>query len=308
MVELVQAFLEQRTWSQADLARRLEMTTPAVRDKLKELQPVFGLECQKDHPHVYWSVPKNWFPGGVIFKREQLPDLLRLLLRMAQGKARDAVLDTILKNLPREERDGDLAATVVSPAAVASEDAYLSVVEDAARKKTALRLRYFTASRGDVATRHASVHRVVTERPARFIATCHRDGTLKWFRVENMFAAELDPHQEYRAATKQTVDAFHRASTGGFNAGGTPELHTFVVRPPEARWVQNNLLSNMTHEPISQSRIRVSVETNAIQQVARFVVGLGAAATAETPALASAVAELARGALDANDGTGSRDA
>jgi hypothetical protein len=39
------------------------------------------------------------------------------------------------------------------------------------------------------------------------------------------------------------------------------------------------------------------VETNALRQVARYVVGLGAAASAETPALAAAVRELAQGAL-----------
>src|SRR5215203_5356345 len=65
VVQLVQAFLEQRTWTQKALADRLEMTTPAVREKLKELEGVFRLERQEDHPHVYWSVPKDWFPGGV---------------------------------------------------------------------------------------------------------------------------------------------------------------------------------------------------------------------------------------------------
>ena len=67
VVQLVQAFLEQRTWTQKALAERLEMTTPAVREKLKELQGIFRLEREEDHPHVYWSVPKDWFPGGVIF-------------------------------------------------------------------------------------------------------------------------------------------------------------------------------------------------------------------------------------------------
>lgn len=300
VVQLVQAFLEQRTWKQSELARRLEMTTPAVREKLRELENVFGLESEKDHPHVYWSVPKNWFPGGVMFRREQLPDLLRLLLRMPQGKARDAVLETILKNVPKDSAEGTLSSAVVSPQKIDNEDLYLSVVEDAASKKVALRFRYYTASRGEMMTRYASVHRVVPGQPARFVATCHRDDTLKWFRVENMFSADLDSHQTYRSAAKDAVEAFHRASLDGFNAGGAPAPHSFVVRPPEARWVQYNLLPGMRAEPLTEGRIRVDVETNAIQRVARFVVGLGGAATAETPALAVAVAELARGALDAN--------
>ena len=45
-----------------ELAERLEMTTPAVREKLKELQTVFHLEREEDHPHVYWSVPRTGFP------------------------------------------------------------------------------------------------------------------------------------------------------------------------------------------------------------------------------------------------------
>jgi len=301
VIQLVQAFLEQRTWKQADLAKRLEMTTPAVREKLKELEAVFGLEVEKDHPHVYWSVPKNWFPGGVLFTREQLPDLLRLVLRMPSGKTRTAVLETIRRNLPKDATAGDPTETVVPPEGSQSEDEYLSVVEDAAAKRVALRFRYFTASRGDFATRFASVHRVVPGRPARFVATCHRADALRWFRVEHMSSAELDKSQAYRSATKAAVDEFLRASLDGFNAGGKATTHTFIVRPPEARWVPANLPPGMRSENLGgDGRIRVTVETNAVHVVARFVVGLGAAATAETPELAAAVVELARGAIAAH--------
>src|SRR5258708_19203057 len=86
VIGLVQAFLERRTWTQADLARRLEMGVPAVKKRLEELAGAFNLEREEDHPHIYWSVPKNWFPGGVLFAREQLPDLLRQLSRLPRGK------------------------------------------------------------------------------------------------------------------------------------------------------------------------------------------------------------------------------
>lgn len=297
VIQLVQAFLEQRTWKQADLAKRLDMTTPAVREKLKELASVFGLESEKDHPHVYWSVPKNWFPGGVMFSRDQLPDLMRLVLRSPSGKARTAVLEAILRHLPKDAATSELTEAVVPPEGSQSEDAHLSTVEDSAARKVTLRFRYYTASRGDFSTRYASVHRVVPGHPARFIATCHRANALRWFRVEHMTSAELDANQPYRNATKAAVDKFLRASLDGFNAGGEATTHSFVVRPPEARWVPANLLPAMRSEPLSDGRIRVTVETNAIHLVARFVVGLGAAATAETPELAAAVVELARGAL-----------
>jgi hypothetical protein len=70
------------------------------------------------------------------------------------------------------------------------------------------------------------------------------------------------------------------------------------VRNPEARWVKKNLLAGMTFERAGDG-IRVTVHTSALHRLARFVVGLGAAATPETPALAREVAALAQGALDA---------
>lgn len=301
VVQLVQAFLERRTWTQNALAVRLEMTTPAVREKLKELQTVFHLEREEDHPHVYWSVPKDWFPGGVVFSRDQLPELLRHLLRLPQNKARDGLLQTVVRNLPRGDSAQALTTAVMPPASTKPEEDYLSLVEDAASQKQALRFRYFTTSRGQMSTRHASVHRIVLGRPARFVATCHREDKLKWFRVENILSARLDAAEPYRASDTKQVEAFLGASVDGFNAGGAAAELSLLVREPEARWVQHNLLPTMKVEPIN-GRIRVTVETNAILQVARYVVGLGAAATAETPALAEAVEVLARGALgDATD-------
>ena len=302
VVQLVQAFLEQRTWTQKALAERLEMTTPAVREKLKELQSVFRLEREEDHPHVYWSVPKDWFPGGVVFTREQLPELLRHLVRLPQGKSRDRLLEAVLRNLPKGGAAGELPTAVVPQATTKQEEDYLALVEDAAAQKQPLWFRYFTASRGQMSIRHASVHRVVLGRPARFVATCHRDDKLKWFRVENILSAHVDPQEPYRPAQTKAIETFLRASVDGFNAGGAVAELSFVVREPEARWVPNNLLPTMKVMTLANGRIRVTVETNAILQVARYVVGLGAAATAETPALAEAVEVLARGALgDAAD-------
>jgi predicted DNA-binding transcriptional regulator YafY len=304
VIELVQAFLERRTWSQKELADRLEMTTPAIREKLKELQDIFHLEREEDHPHVYWSVPKNWFPGGVVFKREQLPELLRHLVRLPKSKGRDGLLETVLRNLPHGGAGGveTLPTAVVAEPATKQEEDYLALIEDAAAQKRSLWFRYFTASRGQMSMRHASVHRVMPGRPARFVATCHREDKLKWFRVENILSAHLDGQEPYRSSENKAIETFLRASVDGFNAGGAVAELSFVVREPEARWVQTNLLPTMKVATLPNGRIRVTVETNAILQVARYVVGLGAAATAETPALAEAVEVLARGALgDAAD-------
>ena len=62
--------------------------------------------------------------------------------------------------------------------------------------------------------------------------------------------------------------------------------------------IVKNLLDGMSVER-SEDGIRVTVTTSALTVVARFVVGLGAAAIPETPALAREVAVLARGALEA---------
>lgn len=297
VIALVQAFFERRTWSQADLARRLGMTTAALRNKLHELMGVFHLEREEDHPHVYWSVPRDWFPGGVLFTREQLPELLRQLSRLPRSKVRDALLATVVRHGAMDAGAQDLPATVVAPEATPHEEEYLATIEDAAARRVPLRFRYFTPSRGSMSTRHASVHRVVLGLPPRFIATCHRASTLKWFRVENIFEARLDDQEAFRPSTAKALDAFHAASLDGFNAGGAPETLSFVVREPEARWVALNLPSPMRAEDAPGLGIRVTIETTALRQVARFVVGLGGAALPETPALAAAVSELARGAL-----------
>jgi predicted DNA-binding transcriptional regulator YafY len=255
---------------------------------------------------VYWSVPKDWFPGGVVFSRAQLPELLRHLLRLPQNKARDALLQTVVRNLPTGGGAAALTTAMVPPPSTKPEEDYLALVEDAASQRRALWFRYFTSSRGQITVRHASVHRVLHGRPARFVAVCHREDKLKWFRVENILSAHLDPNEPHRPADAAAVEAFLGASVDGFNAGGAAAELSFVVREPESRWVQNNLLPTMKVEEL-KGRIRITVETNAILQVARYVVGLGAAASAETPALAEAVEELARGALgDAMDGARAR--
>jgi hypothetical protein len=58
------------------------------------------------------------------------------------------------------------------------------------------------------------------------------------------------------------------------------------------------LLDGMKLEQLADG-VRVTAHTTALGRLARFVVSLGAAATAETPALAREVIVLARGALSA---------
>jgi predicted DNA-binding transcriptional regulator YafY len=209
--------------------------------------------------------------------------------------------------------DAPAATPIVAREASPEEERFLAVVEDSASHRTALHMRYLTAGRVDEGSRHASVHRVLLGPPARFVATCHRSGTLKTFRVDGVLDARLDPAQPFRAADDPAVDAYLRASLDGFRGDGPPREHSFVVRNPEARWVKKNLLEGMRAESAGDG-IRVIVHTASLDRLARYVVSLGGAATPQTPELAREVAALARaalaaiGAVDAIDAGGAADA
>jgi len=252
----------------------------------------FPLDREEEHPHVYWSVPRHWFPGGLLIKREEVPELLRLLGRLPRSTSRERLLQAIVERIPHAAAP----APIVAPDVTAREDRYLAVIEDSARAKIALRLRYYSVGRGAEETRHASVHTVLPGPPARFVATCHRSGKLKWFRVENVSDAELDPEEAYRSANAGAVETFLAESIDGYHGGKAPETLTFFVRDPESRWVARNLETGMKADVVPGG-IRVNVKTSALLLTARFVVQLGDAARAETPALAAKVAEIASGAL-----------
>ena len=293
-VAILKAFLDQRTRKQADLARHVGVSAATIHKRLEELRANgIPLASEKEHPHVYWSVPKTWYPGGVLFTGEQLTQMFRQLSRSSRSQARDKLLETLLAVLPSSN------ATVLIPAETTPrEEKHLPIIEDAASQRTALRFSYFTANRGSEGTRYASVHRIVLGPPARFVATCHRTNALKWFRVENVTDAKLDDREPFRDADPKTVDSHLRASLDGFHEGGPPEKHVFFVSDPDARWVARNLMEEMHAEEVPGG-IRVTLETSAPKRLARFVVGLGAAAKPLTPALEAEVEALAKGALEA---------
>ncbi len=294
-VAILKAFLDRRTWKQADLARLVGVQTATIRKQLEELRATgIPLTDEKEHPHVYWSLPKSWYPGGVLFSGPQVTELFRQLSRLPKSKARDQLIDTVLQFLPSREAGAEIVPAETTP----REEQHLPVIEDSARQKSPLQFRYFTTGRGSEGMRHASVHRVVLGPPARFVATCHRSGDLKWFRVENVSDARLDGEQPFRGADSKRVDAHLRASLDGFHEGGAPVKHVFFVSDPDARWVARNLMEEMAAEEVPGG-IRVTLETSALKRLARFVVGLGVAAKPLSSELEGQVAALAKGALEA---------
>jgi predicted DNA-binding transcriptional regulator YafY len=292
IVAILKAFLDTRTWKQADLARHIGVQPATIHKRLVELRAAgIPLQDEKEHPHVFWSVPKSWYPGGVLFTGDQVTQIFRQLSRIPRSKARNQLLESILQYLPARD-----TAAIVPAETTAREEQHMPVIEDSATQKVALQFRYLTVTRGKEAMRHASVHRILVGPPGRFVATCHRTGELKWFRIENVSDAKLDPHEPFRVADSKTVDAHLRASLDGFHEGGLPTKQAFFVSDPDAAWVARNLFDAMEFEEVPGG-IRVTVETSAPKRLARFVVGLGAAAKPLSAELEREVAALAHGAL-----------
>lgn len=298
-VRLLVALLRRSTWSQSELARAAGVEARTARKHLEELQEAgVPLEREEEHPHVYWSVPRGWMPGGASLSPELAERLPRLIARLPQSQDRERILAALLKS---GQHDGSAAPGNDRPDAVPSE--IFATLEDAAVARIALRLTYFSASRGDRSARHVSLHRLLYGSQVRFVATCHRDDVLKVFRADRVERASLAPGERFRAPGADELASFLATSMGGFRAPGAAVRCAFRVRWPEARWVKDNLPESGAEMVVEHARdaVRFSCDTAAVEVLARFVVGLGATAEAETPELRRHVIDLARGALAAHE-------
>lgn len=303
LAAILQAFVRRKTWSQAELARELGLQVPTVKKRLEELLASgMPFERQEELPHVYWSVPEHWFPGGVVLDAELAQEVTRLALRAPSPK-RSKILTRLMSSRAGRGAKaplGQVEQRVTPKQESPAEQAYLSPLVEAALERAPMRLRYFTSSRGELGERTVSVHQVLPGPPARFVGVCHQHGDLRWFRVENVLEAR--PSSEpFRAWPDDEVERFVASSVDGFHGAERDVEVAFVVRLPEARWVRMNLPEGLTGELTPSGALRVVARTSALMPIARYVVGLGGAARAETPALGALVAELARGALASVD-------
>jgi hypothetical protein len=115
--------------------------------------------------------------------------------------------------------------------------------------------------------------------------------------VSNVLEARLDKGERHRAIEPEALRRFDEESFGGFRHDGPAVACAFFVRDEEASWVARNLPDeHITGETVAGG-VRFRITTSAVGVLARFVAGLGGAAIAETPELADAVREIARGAL-----------
>src|SRR5690606_29298515 len=192
------------------------------------------LERSEEPPNVYWSVPKNWFPGAVAFAGEQVQALLRLLRHAPESPNRAMLLTKVVQGAAgvRGSVDGDIVTSALSE----EEEQYLWEIEDSLERRQSVRLRYYSSHKGSISWRFASVQRVVVDGPVRFVIRCHNDNKLKWFRLDNVLWARVTDTEAYRAAIRADVDRYIEESASGFHSGQAPVTCVFTVRLPEARW------------------------------------------------------------------------
>lgn len=293
LANVLLAFLEQRTWRQAELARRVGVERRQLVRVLDNLTRAgFDIHREEEHPDVYWSVPKHWFPGGVAFSGEDVSDLVRVLQLAPQSKKRDRLLSWISACATGVgSNEGHVVTRVLSPA----EEASLTVLQQSAEQKIAANVRYYTLSRGDIAWRFLSVHRILLDR-GRFVALCHRDDRLKWFRLDGVISAELSRQEPFRDTEAAEVDRLLNESVDGYHSGAPAIRCTFRVNLQDARWVRTQVQLPCEIKEEGGEMVFTAV-TAGLLSLARFLVGLGRAARVDTPELRKLVVELARGAL-----------
>jgi len=290
VTRIIFAFVRQPTWTQAALSREVDVQTRTVRKHLDAfVASGVPLEREEDHPHVYWSVPRGWLPSGAAFQHRELTELARLVARHPKTDAREKLLARLLRAAPG-------SSVVRSDAELAGEESVLAVIEDGAASHRTVRLRYFSASRGDRGARSLSVHRIESGASVRFVATCHRSGSLKWFRIDRADHAVLT-EEPFREADPETVDEFIAESFDGFHGPEAVEV-SFRLRWPEARWALRTLPAGHQTD-LGPTQVEVRLRTSALDVLARHLVGLGDLVDADPP-LRERIAALARAALDAN--------
>lgn len=288
-MRILVAFVEARTWEQADLARHVDLTVRALRDNLKAMAQHLPIERQADPPRVYWSAPAGWLPGAASLTSAQVAACARLLARLPRTADRDELLRRLLD--PRRP------PPPTNPVDASHAEGGLRAVEDGCAGGHAVNLLYRSAHRGGHGEpRRVSVQRIVYGPFARFVAVCHRDDILKWFRVDRVVVASPAPGEPFRARSAEEVRAFVDGSVDGFRRGDAPLACRFFVRDPEARWVVGNLPSAPAKVRAVEGGTVVSLETAGLVPLARFLVGLGDAVRVETPVLRRMVHSLASAA------------
>lgn len=261
---------------------------------MQELQAAgVPLESEREPPHAYWSVPDGWFPGGALLSGDELRDVVRHLFRAPRTATRNRLLRKLLKAAPSASESG--LPPVLSTALDAEGARWIDFIEDSITQRFALLLEYLPA-RGAVTDRVVSAQRLVLGERPRFIAWCHRDLKLKWWRADRVVSASRAADRTYIARDDAEVEVFVGTSIDHFR-DEAPHAHVFIVDDSEAAWVRSNLPQCSARFEELPDGLRIVVQGSGVGALARFVVGLGGAAVCESDALREAVRQLAESAL-----------
>lgn len=304
VTRVIQAFAGQRTWCQAELARHIGIEARRLRKVLINLQS-FGmpLEREDEHPHVYWSVPVHWFPGGVIFDIADWPVLVHAVLRIADPKRREKLIGRLLagKHVLSSTATGveRLNQAVAATPIGTEEHEKLLVVERSLLEEVPLSIYYYSAGKGQLGWRIISPQMLFTQPHGRICAYCHTNSALRWFRVDNIQRVHLEPEKKRQNVDAEQIQEFVSSSVDGYNDGSDEEL-AFRVRSPESGWVKRNLLAGMSVDKEAEGESIRIVARGASLIVARYIVGLGGAGVAESQHLKALVRQLAESAVEAN--------
>lgn len=303
VTRVVQAFVARSTWTQAELARQIGVESRAVKRLLASLAASgMPLERDEDHPHVFWSVPKKWFPGGVFFDEEDWEVLVHVVLLIKDERRRTKLMGRLLSGRNLVDGAERLTLGVVGTVLTSEEQETVLLVERSFLEDRPLHIRYFSGSSGQLRDRLISPQRLVTEPRSRLAAYCHENNELRWFRIDNIERAGIEPNTKRHAVDQYKVDSFVASSVDGFQDGSEVEL-AFVVDGPATNWVRGNLLPGMRVESQSGKKLRVVANGGAVV-VARFVAGLGGAAVAEGAALRQLVRDTAQKSIKAHQDEG----
>jgi predicted DNA-binding transcriptional regulator YafY len=241
----------------------------------------------------------GWFPGSVRWTAREVAELIPVLLRAPQSATRDAAIERILRVIPRERVPARTREAIEAPTRTTTEQEHEALVVDAALRRHALFVRYYSTERDAVSARVVSVQRVVSDTPVRFVGWCHERNELLWFRVDNVRTVRVDRAEHFHEADPTEVERFVSESVEGFRQM-KPVSCVFTVRDPEARWAQRNLPAARQGQYVIEAiegGVRVQITTAGVVPLARWLVGVGAAGRAESAELAAQVEALARGAL-----------
>jgi predicted DNA-binding transcriptional regulator YafY len=299
LAKLLVAFLEHSVWKQKDLERRCGVATRSIRTRILDLQAAgIPIEREEDPPHVYYSVPKGWFPGVGGLDAVDHVQVARLVARLPRSAAREQMLTRLVATA--------FGAPIhVNGATVDVSDEVLTLLEDGVRRRVPIRTAYYTASRGEHGLRTISAQRIVYGRFTRVVGYCHQSSCLKWFRGDRMTSPTVDAPATFLEVDPKTIEKFVAESLDGFSGPNAATTCTFLLREKESHWALRNWPPGSTLLVAAESDgPHVTIHTSALDVLARHLVSLGGIVREIQPlGLRSRVQALARESLQAANAT-----